>query len=108
MARLRKAAPSPEDAENFRHPTADLSARPKIETPAHFKKRIPPTTYRYDSSLSIALDWDGENPACETTEAWIQELKECGLLAAELARQPETKERDGLLAELTSRFTEAR
>jgi adenine-specific DNA-methyltransferase len=37
------------------------------------KKRKPPKTYRYDSSLSPALDWD-ENPARKEAEALIAEI----------------------------------
>jgi adenine-specific DNA-methyltransferase len=43
--------------------------RPEIGTQAQFKKKLPPKTYKYDSSLSPALDWDGQNPAREQGEA---------------------------------------
>jgi adenine-specific DNA-methyltransferase len=33
--------------------------RPDVGTQAQFKKKKPPVTYRYDSSLSPALEWDG-------------------------------------------------
>jgi hypothetical protein len=42
--------------------------RPDVGTQAQFKKKKPPVTYRYDSSLSPALDWDGQNPAREKGE----------------------------------------
>jgi adenine-specific DNA-methyltransferase len=42
--------------------------RPDVGTQAQFKKRKPPATYRYDSSLSPALDWDGQNSAREKGE----------------------------------------
>jgi len=42
--------------------------RPDVGTQAQFKKRKPPATYRYDSSLSPALDWDGQNPGREQGE----------------------------------------
>ena len=42
--------------------------RPEVGTQAQFKKKKPPTTYRYDSSLSPALDWDS-HPARERGEA---------------------------------------
>jgi adenine-specific DNA-methyltransferase len=42
--------------------------RPDVGTQAQFKKKKPPVTFRYDSSLSPALDWDGQNPAREQGE----------------------------------------
>ena len=42
--------------------------RPDVGTQAQFKKKKPPVTYRYDSSLSPALDWDGQNSARENGE----------------------------------------
>ena len=48
--------------------------RPDVGTQAQFKKRKPPVTYRYDSSLSPTLDWDGQNPAREQGEAAIEEI----------------------------------
>ena len=57
---------------------------------SQFKKKKAPPTYRYDSSLSPALDWDGQHPARETGEALIKEIAECGLRSAELSKQPAT------------------
>jgi adenine-specific DNA-methyltransferase len=48
-------------AQSYRHPEADSPLRPEIGTQPKFKKKKPPVTYRYDSSLSPALDWDGQN-----------------------------------------------
>ncbi|MGO8736588.1 MAG: site-specific DNA-methyltransferase [Terriglobia bacterium] len=42
--------------------------RPDVGTQAQFKKKKPAATYRYDSSLSPALDWDGQNSAREKGE----------------------------------------
>ena len=42
---------------------------PKVGTQAQFKKKLPPKTYKFDSSLSPAMDWDGQNPAREQGEA---------------------------------------
>ncbi len=50
--------------------------RPDIGTQAQFRKRKKPVTYRYDSSLSPALDWDGQNPHREPAEAKIAALQE--------------------------------
>ena len=50
-------AKSPRAASTYRHPEAESLLRPEAGTRAQFKKRKPPVTYRYDSSLSPALDW---------------------------------------------------
>lgn len=49
--------------------------RPEVGTQAQFKKKKPPKTYRYDSSLSPALDWD-TNPARERGETLITRILE--------------------------------
>ncbi len=49
--------------------------RPEVGTQAQFKKKKPPQTYQYDSSLSPALDWDAGNPAREQGEALITQLE---------------------------------
>jgi len=71
--KAKKAKPDPQ-AESYRHPTADSPMRPDVGTQAQFKKKKPPVTYKYDSSLSPALDWDGQNPAREEGEALIAEV----------------------------------
>jgi adenine-specific DNA-methyltransferase len=45
--------------------------RPEMGTHVQFKRKKPPTTYRYDSSLSPSLEWGGQNPARETGEAQL-------------------------------------
>src|SRR5580700_3260561 len=102
MARPRKSSPTPKKAEAYRHPESDLPARPEIGAQAHFKKTKPPTTYRFDSSLAPAMEWDGENPARERAEALIKEMADSGLRIAELARAPASKERDRKIASLQS------
>ena len=47
-------------------------------------KKKPPVTYRYDSSLSPALEWDGQNPAREQGEALIAKLYDVTASLAEL------------------------
>src|SRR5436305_1445936 len=47
---------------------------PDVGTQGQFKKTKPPATLRYDSSLSPALDWDGQNAARERGEALLAEL----------------------------------
>jgi len=49
-------------AEPYRHKEAESLMRPEVGTQAEFKKKKEPRKYRYDSSLSPALDWDGQNP----------------------------------------------
>ena len=63
-------------AQGYRHPEASALLRPDIGTQAQFRKKKKPITYRYDSSLSPALDWDGRNPAREQAEAKIAALQE--------------------------------
>jgi adenine-specific DNA-methyltransferase len=66
-------APKTKPAKNYKHPESESPMRPEVGTQAQFKKKLPPKTYRYDSSLSPALDWDGKNPAREQGEALIQQ-----------------------------------
>ncbi|HEV2856598.1 MAG TPA: site-specific DNA-methyltransferase [Thermoanaerobaculia bacterium] len=83
---------SKKEAEPYRHPTAEAVLRPEIGTQPQFKKKKPPQTYRYDSSLSPALEWDGGNAARERGEALIRQILEAPDLetaqkaAAELVR----------------------
>ena len=56
--------------ESYRHPTAESLLRPEVGTQAQFRKKKPPVKYRYDDSLSPALDWDGQNGAREMGE-WL-------------------------------------
>jgi len=67
MAKRRKKRAR---AEDYRHPEATNPMRPDVGTQAQFRKKKPPVTYRYDSSLSPALDWDGQNGARELGE-WL-------------------------------------
>ena len=71
----KKKATTPK-YESFKHPEATSPMRPDVGTQAAFKKKKPPVTYRYDSSLSPALDWDGQNPAREQGEAILAQLGE--------------------------------
>ena len=72
--RTKKAAGNP-GAKSYKHPEAESLLRPDVGTQAQFRKKKPPQTYRYDSSLSPALDWDGKNPARELGE-WLLGLIE--------------------------------
>jgi adenine-specific DNA-methyltransferase len=64
----------------YRHPTADTPLRPDVGTQAQFKKKKPPATYRYDSSLSPALDWDGQNGARGQGEWLLAKIEESAAL----------------------------
>ncbi|MBI4603599.1 MAG: site-specific DNA-methyltransferase [Planctomycetes bacterium] len=74
--RRSKQASGPKAAKNYRHPESESLLRPDVGTQAQFKKKKPPKTYRYDSSLSPALDWDGQNPAREEGERLIRQVLE--------------------------------
>ena len=63
-------------AAGYRHPEASALLRPDVGTQAQFRKKKKPVAYRYDPSLSPALDWDGQNPARERAEATIAALQE--------------------------------
>src|SRR5207249_5638744 len=83
-------APKSKTTESYLHPEADSPMRPDVGTQAQFKKRKPPQTYRYDSSLSPALDWDGQNSARERGEVLLAALVEkLATLRAALADDPE-------------------
>ena len=74
----RKAAGA--QAANYQHPDATNVMRPDVGVQAQFKKKKPPTTYRYDSSLSPALDWDGQNGVRELGEWLIAQIEEASRL----------------------------
>ncbi len=67
--------PKSKPAKNYKHPESESPMRPEVGTQAQFKKKLPPKTYRYDSSLSPALDWDGKNPAREQGEAQLADAE---------------------------------
>jgi adenine-specific DNA-methyltransferase len=72
MPKRKKANPraSGDASRTYRHPEEKLLTRPEVGTQAQFRKKKPPVTYRYDSSLSPSLEWDGENSARELGE-WL-------------------------------------
>jgi adenine-specific DNA-methyltransferase len=57
-------------AERYTHPEQTTPMRPDVGTQAQFRKKKLPKTYRYDSSLSPALEWDGQNGTRELGE-WL-------------------------------------
>jgi adenine-specific DNA-methyltransferase len=80
MAKAKRAAPGKrrwgKTAEVYKHPDQTVLMRPEVGTQAQFRKKKPPVTYRYDSSLSPALDWDGQNAAREAGEAAIKDVQQ--------------------------------
>ena len=88
----RKPARKKADVDEYRHEDATSPMRPDVGTQPQFKKKKPPASYRYDSSLAPELAWDeGNARAREEGEALIravQEAKtveEAGQAAAKLA-----------------------
>jgi adenine-specific DNA-methyltransferase len=80
MAKRAKSAIKKAQTAPYQHPEAKSLMRPEVGTQAQFKKKKPPTTYRYDSSLSPALEWDGQNPAREQGEALMRQILEAQTL----------------------------
>jgi len=68
--------------DSYGYPEAELATRPDIGTQARFRKKKPAKTYKYDSSISPALDWDGQNPARERGEELIRTILDSVSLAA--------------------------
>ncbi len=63
-------------AERYTHPEQTSPMRPDVGTQPQFRKKKGPATWRYDSSLSPALDWDGQNGARELGE-WLLAQIDC-------------------------------
>ncbi len=61
MAKGKKKSVREVSTEVYRHPEATSPLRPEVGTQAQFRKKKPPQEYRYDSSLSPELSWDGQN-----------------------------------------------
>jgi adenine-specific DNA-methyltransferase len=81
------AAPSRRSAETrtvtakpYTHPEATSAMRPEIGTQAQFRKKKPPKSYRYDSSLAPELQWDEQNPAREEAEGLLKQITEATTL----------------------------
>lgn len=87
MARRIRAIKA-QQVESYSHPQSKSPMRPDVGTQSLFKKKKPPQKYVYDSSLSPALEWDGQNPAREQGEAAIEEIsREVARISAKLAEQ---------------------
>lgn len=68
--------------DDYQHNDARLLLRPDVGTQAQFRKKKPPKTYRYDSSLAPELNWDGQNGARELGEWLIDCAKRASALPA--------------------------
>ena len=68
-------------ARAYDHPTADAPLRPEVGTQTQFRKKKPPATYRYDSSLAPELQWDGTNAALRDRVSDLLALVRAGLAA---------------------------
>ena len=71
MPRQKKTSTPVKDAASYRHPEADLPARPEIGAQAHFKKVKAPAAYRFDSSLAPEL-------CCTTASSLVLTTFEAG------------------------------
>src|SRR5687768_3417556 len=88
-------APAPNaEARNYTHPEATAPLRPDVGVQAQFRKKKPPSTYRYDSSLSPALEWD-EQPAREQGEALLTRILQAGSLEEAKAAAEQLKAMSG-------------
>ncbi len=88
-----KAAKKKQQARTYTHSDQDALMRPEVGTQAQFRKdkRKPPAKYHYDSSLSPALDWDGQHPAREAGDALIRRILDAPTLAEAKAAAEELK-----------------
>src|SRR5215213_1773538 len=84
----KKARTTRVDPEFYKHPESESLLRPDVGTQAQFRKKKPPQEYRYDSSLSPELQWDGQNPSREEGEQCI--ARAIGQLAQARKRIAET------------------
>ncbi len=66
-------------AEAYEHRDTTALARPDVGTQPQFKKRREAKKYRYDSSLSPTMEWDG-SPVREEGEALLRRVLEAGTL----------------------------
>ena len=104
ISRTRKKPPAP-DAQNYKHPESTSPLRPDVGVQPQFKKTKPPSTYRYDSSLSPAMEWDGQNAARAAGQWLLDIIAEWGR-APNLFRWPQ--ELKGMNGEILHRLNDFR
>jgi adenine-specific DNA-methyltransferase len=100
---------TPRVAESYAHYDATSPMRPDVGTQPQFRKKKPPQTYRYDSSLSPALEWDGQNPARELGEWLLTLVQRAATLPAPhvFAEPQEFKAADGRVVAVVRNLEEA-
>jgi adenine-specific DNA-methyltransferase len=69
---VKKQPAKAKEAKTYGH-SQEHPLRPDIGTEVQFKKKKPPVTYRYDSSLAPSLEWDN-HPAREQAESEINAI----------------------------------
>lgn len=92
-----KPAAARKTAEPYVHPDQQSAMRPDIGTQANFRKKKAPATYRYDSSLSPTMEWDGQNGTRELGEWLLARVEEAAALPAPM-RLPSQKSSRGATA----------
>lgn len=97
---MAKKTTTQKQAKSYKHADKDAAMRPEVGTQARFTKKQPPKTYRYDSSLSPALDYDGQNHARELGEWLLKQIEDASRLAAPhtFKEKREFKTADGKVA----------
>jgi adenine-specific DNA-methyltransferase len=88
MARSPKPPKPPTKApakepKGYRH-KEEAAARPEVGAAPRFKAKKEAATYRYDSSLSPALDWD-EQPARDIAAWLLKQIEEAASLPGQSA-----------------------
>lgn len=67
-------------AKGYVHADKTMAARPEVGAAPRFRAKQPPASYRYDNSLSPALEWD-TNPAREVAAFLMQAVEDAAALA---------------------------
>ncbi len=85
------------EAKPYKHPESESPMRPEVGTQARFNKKLPTHKYRYDSSLSPTMEFDGQNPARALGEWLLARIREAAAIPApHLFKTPqEFKSEDG-------------
>ncbi len=87
VARGTSSAPDPAAAvKDYRH-AQEATARPEVGAAPRFRAKRETATYRYDSSLSPALDWD-TNPARDTAAWLLAAIEDAAGLPEQVFPQP--------------------
>ena len=68
-------------AAGYFHKDKSLKGRPEVGAAPRFRAKHPPASYRYDSSLSPALEWDS-NPAREVASFLMACIEQAAALPA--------------------------